>query len=248
VQVWAGGAVLALVAAGSSGVAADDLTVLGLGVEKTITCDQRDVVVSGANHRLTLRGRCERVFVHGTGNVVHVERLGRADMDGLNNRLEWEQALHGDRPVIRNTGVNSRAVRVDAGTSPDTAATDQPSVTVKGSGGGRVVVGSGGVSVEGSPRTRSATGGSVTISGSDVEQSHDCGGGSATVEGSDNRLTLTRCPELTVTGGGNHIVMVGPVRRIRLLGGENEVQWSEGEGGRSPKIETPGSDNRVIRK
>jgi len=38
------------------------------------------------------------------------------------------------------------------------------------------------------------------------------------------------------------------VRRIRLLGGENEVQWSEGEGGRAPKVETPGSDNRVVRK
>jgi hypothetical protein len=68
------------------------------------------------------------------------------------------------------------------------------------------------------------------------------------VEGSENELTLTACPELTVTGAENRILLVGPVRRIRLLGGDNTVEWSEGEGGRPPTVENRGGGNRVVRK
>jgi hypothetical protein len=250
--------------AGYSAGAAEDLTILGLGIEKTITCDERPVVVNGAGHRLTLKGRCEDVAVHGTGNVVHVERLGRGQIDGLDNRLEWELAIRGERPVIRKGGVNVTVAQVAGGAPRREADDDGEDVTIE-SGGGRVTVGGGGGGVtigssskpgDGSVRIRtggttargSAPPAAVRVTESDIEKSYDCGGGSALVEGSDARLTLTGCRELTVTGGGNHVVLVGPVRSIKLLGGENEVQWSEGEGGRAPRVETPGADNRVVRR
>jgi hypothetical protein len=251
-------AVLVLVGARAQG---EDLTILGLGIERTITCDTRDVVVNGAGHRLTLKGRCARVAVHGTGHVVHVERLGRGLVDGMDNRLEWEQAIEGERPEIRIGGVNNRAAQAGGATAARSAATaDESGVTVQGSEG-RIVLGDGGVTVErgkrrggnvtitsGGVTVGTAGKGSLTIAASDVTETHDCAGGSVTVDGSDDVLTLRHCPELTVTGGGNRIVLVGPVRRIRLLGGENRVQWSEGEGGRPPKVETPGAANEVVRR
>jgi hypothetical protein len=168
--------------------------------------------------------------------VIHVERLGTAWLAGIENRLEWERALRGDRPDITVTGEGNRAVHVE------------------GTGGSVRLSGEGGASITVDGRTgtvRLGTGSSgpssLTISDNELEKTFDCGGGSALVEGSDNRLTLTGCAELTVTGGENHIVLAGPVRRIRLLGGDNSVEWSEGEGGGSPKVETPGSGNRVTR-
>jgi hypothetical protein len=51
-----------------------------------------------------------------------------------------------------------------------------------------------------------------------------------------------------VSGADNRIVMVGPVRLIRLEGNDNTVEWSEGESGQPPKVENPGYGNRVVRK
>jgi len=86
---------------GAARSGADEVTINGLNVEKTITCDHRDVVIHGTNHRLTLKGRCRQVWVDGTGHLVHVEALGSADVAGVNNRIEWERALRGEEPVAR---------------------------------------------------------------------------------------------------------------------------------------------------
>ena len=229
---------LALVPGGASLVVAapEDLVIQGVDVERTITCDDREVTILGTSHDLTLRGNCEKVTILGTGHVIHVERLGTAWLAGVDNRLEWERALRGERPDITVTGRGNRAVQTEGAAG---------SVRLSGEGGA-------GITVDGRTGTvRLGTGSgapaSLTISDHELTKSFDCGGGSALVEGSENRLTLNGCAELTVTGAENHIVLVGPVRRIRLLGGDNSVEWSEGEGGRSPKVETPGSGNRVTR-
>jgi Protein of unknown function (DUF3060) len=244
VFAWAGLMGLALVPGGSTAAAAapEDLVIQGVDVERSITCDEREVMIRGTSHRLTLRGSCQKVTIFGTGHVVHVEGLGTAWLAGIDNRLEWERALRGERPDITVTGNGNRAVHAEG------------AVHVEGAAGSVRLSGEGGASVTVDGRTgtvRLGTGAgapaSLTISDTELEKSFDCGGGSALVEGSDNRLTLNGCAELTVTGGENHIVLVGPVRRIRLLGGDNSVEWSEGEGGRSPRVETPGSGNRVTR-
>jgi hypothetical protein len=235
---WAGLMGLVLVPGGAPPTAAgpEDLVIQGVDVERSITCDERDVTIRGTSHRLTLRGSCRTVTISGTGHVIHVERLGTARLGGIDNRLEWESSLRGARPDITVTGEGNRAVHAE--TAPGTvrlSGEGGASITVDGRTG-NVRLGAG-----------SGTSASLTISDSDLEKTFDCGGGTALVEGSDNRLTLNGCAELTVTGGENHIVLVGPVRRIRLLGGDNTVEWSEGEGGRTPKIETPGSGSRVTR-
>jgi hypothetical protein len=230
---------LALVVCGAppATAAPEDLVIKGVDIERTITCDQRAVMIRGTSHRLTLRGSCQKVTIFGTGHVIHVERLGTAWLAGTDNRLEWERALRGERPDITVTGEGNRAVQAKGAAG---------SVTLSGEGGSSITVdGRNGTVRLG---TGSGTAASLTISDNELEKSFDCGGGSALVEGSDNRLTLNGCAELTVTGAENHIVLVGPVRRIRLLGGDNSVEWSEGEGGRPPKVETPGSGNRVSRK
>jgi DUF3060 family protein len=240
--------------------AADDHTVQAVNVERTIACDGRGVAIHGAGNRLTLRGRCPQVSIDGTGHVVHVERLGSASIAGLDNRLEWEQSLRGDQPDIDITGVNNRAVRAKGGSGPAPAASaDGGGLVVEGDSS-RVVLGPGGISVEGKSKGRrdgsvtvttaepAAAPRSITVEEGDLNRSYDCAGGGATVEGGENQLTLRRCPELTVSGAENRIVLVGPVRLIRLLGNDNTVEWSEGEGGKAPRIENPGSGNRVMRK
>jgi hypothetical protein len=218
------------------------------------------VVIHGTNNRITLNGRCRHVTIDGTAHVVRVETLGSANVAGLNNRLEWEHALRGGKPDIEVVGLGNRAVQV-SGAAPARPAEGGASVAVEGDGS-RVVIGPGGISIEGRSKGRrdgkvTVTGGgsaepaaprAITIEEGDLQRSYDCAGGSATVEGGENRLTLRRCPELTVSGADNRIVMVGPVRLIRLEGNDNTVEWSEGEGGQPPKVENPGYGNRVVRK
>jgi hypothetical protein len=256
---WLYGASLALGVASPAWAAGDALTIQGLGVEKTITCDDREVVIQGSNHRLTLRGPCPLVQVRGTNHVIRVERLGRATVTGVNNRLEWEHALRGDEPEIKITGLGSRAVRVRGqGTArPGGGEPDQASVAVEGTGG-RVVLGPGGISVEGGAKRRRegqvtvgaepAPAAALTVVENKLERAYDCAGGSAVLHGNENRLTLSRCPELTITGNDNQIELVGPVRHIRLPGNDNTVEWSEGDGGQPPKVEALGSGNRVRRQ
>lgn len=227
---------LALGGAPPAAAASEDLVIQGVDVERTITCDERDVMIRGTSHHLTLRGDCQKVTIFGTGHVIRIERLGTAWLAGIDNRLEWERALRGESPDITITGKGNRAMHAEAGAG---------SVRLSGEGGSSITVdGRTGTVRLG---TGSGPAASLTISDTELVKSFDCGGGSALVEGSENRLTLNGCAELTVTGGENHIVLVGPVRSIRLLGGDNSVEWSEGEGGRSPRVETPGSGNRVTR-
>jgi hypothetical protein len=257
------GLAVALGAAAASHAAADELVIQGLNIVRTITCDDRDVVIHGASNRLTLRGRCAQVSVDGASHVIHVEALGRADVTGVDNRLEWEHGLDGDQPKIEITGMGNSAGRVDAAAAPRRGGSGKPqdSVVVQGDSG-RVVVGPNGISVENrskerrdgkAAKTTDAAGEpaaprTLTIDQGDQQRTYDCAGGSAEVEGGQNRLTLRRCPELTVSGADNRIVMVGPVRLIRLEGNDNTVEWSEGEGDRPPKVETAGTGNRVLRK
>jgi hypothetical protein len=245
---------LALSLAVAGAAAGDQQTIQGLNVEKTVTCDEREVAIYGGNHRLTLRGRCRKVSVHGTGHVVRVETLGRATVSGLDNRLEWERALNGDEPDIDITGVNNRAVRVEgtaarppAGDAPAAAVSIQGdgSVTITGKDEGVVIAGGAGTVRVDPASTRPED---VVIEKGRLEQELDCGGGSAKIKSGYNRLTLRRCPELTINGGSNHVVLVGPVRVIRLLGRDNTVEWSEGEGGRPPLVETKGTGNKVMRR
>jgi hypothetical protein len=53
--------------AGLARAGAGELAIHGVDVERTITCDERDVVIDGTGHRLTLRGSCPYVRVMGTG-------------------------------------------------------------------------------------------------------------------------------------------------------------------------------------
>src|SRR4029450_1819977 len=124
---------LALVTGGGppTGAGREDLVIQGVDVERTFTCDERDVMITGTSHRLTLRGSCRKVTVFGTGHVIHVEGLGTAWLAGIDNRLEWERALRGERPDITVTGDGNRAVHVAAGAG---------SVTLSGEGGTTLTV------------------------------------------------------------------------------------------------------------
>ena len=261
-----------------AGAAEDDVvSIRGAGIKRTLTCDEREVVATGTGHRLTLLGSCRRVTLTGTGHVVRVERLGRASVSGMNNRIEWEHALEGTRPRVSITGVNNSAVRVGGGEDDATAEGGDVSepeggiavegetgsvvigpggITIDGKKGsrrgGRVTVGSddGTVTVEGVSGTVRVTGGGATLSvtESGLKRSYDCGGGPAEVRGHDNALTLRDCSQLTVSGSRNTLTLEGAVRLIRVPGDDNRVSWSLGTDGKPPSIETSGSGNSITRR
>jgi hypothetical protein len=122
-------ALLLALALNLGGAPAEDVTIHGVDVERTLACDGRDVIVYGTGHRLTLRGRCPYLRVQGTGHVVHVETLGRADLMGVENRLEWERALEGTEPRIAIAGAGNRAVH-EAGAAREPAASTARSIVI----------------------------------------------------------------------------------------------------------------------
>ena len=75
----------------------------------------------------------------------------------------------------------------------------------------------------------------------------DCRGRNVIVNSGDNKLTLRgECNTLTVFGARNKIT-VEAVGTIKTEGNNNDVTWTKGLGGKSPKISNPGMDN-VIRQ
>jgi hypothetical protein len=262
------------VSAAALAAAEDVVSIRGAGIKRTLTCDHREVVATGTGHRLTLLGRCARVTLTGTGHVVHVERLGRASISGMNNRIEWEHALEGERPRVSITGVNNSAVRVgqegavSQGESGD--AEPEGGVAVEGDSGS-VVVGPGGITVDGKKSSRrgrvtvAGDGGTVSVEGESgtvrvtgaaatvsvaengLRRSYDCAFGQAEVRGNDNELTLRNCRQVTVSGSRNALTLEGPVRLIRVPGDDNRVVWSHGVDGKAPSVETAGSGNSITR-
>jgi hypothetical protein len=243
-----------------SAAAADEdvVSIRGAGIKRTLTCDGREVVATGTGHRLTLLGRCQRVTLTGTGHVVRVERLGRASISGMNNTIEWEHALEGERPRVSITGVNNSAVRVEGGrvvATPEEGEADagrESGVAVEGDSGS-VVVGPGGITIEGGKSSRRGRvtvvgdGATVSIGENGLRRTYDCAGGQAEVLGNDNQLTLRNCPKVTVSGNRNALTLEGPVRLIRVPGDDNRVNWSQGVDGQAPSVETAGSGNSITR-
>jgi hypothetical protein len=73
----------------------------------------------------------------------------------------------------------------------------------------------------------------------------ECDGSVVTITGESNKLTfIGECTALEITGSKNEI-WVENVGSIEIRGMSNEVVWSEGIGGKPPKVDDNGARNKI---
>ena len=66
-----------------------------------------------------------------------------------------------------------------------------------------------------------------------------------TVDGDHNTLTLTGQCGTQRVNGNNNVVTVEAVAQIATWGNRNGVVWTQGVGGKPPKISNPGTGNKI---
>ena len=82
----------------------DDIEIDDGGLERTIDCRGRNVIVNSGDNKLTLRGECNTLTVHGADNKITVEAVGTIKTEGNNNEVTWTKGLGGKNPKISNPG------------------------------------------------------------------------------------------------------------------------------------------------
>lgn len=85
-----------------TGAPGQDLTVSGIDVNKTITCNDANVTVSGIRNTVNITGHCVKISVSGMNNVVTVDAADTIGASGFDNRVTF----HGGSPQIDSMGSN----------------------------------------------------------------------------------------------------------------------------------------------
>jgi len=222
-------------------MAATPIEVKGVGIRKTIDCAGGSVVVTGTSNELTLKGDCQKVTLSGTGHVIHAEGLGRVEISGLNNLVEWQRALAGEAPGVEDSGMGNQVRRAsgaakagapaasggrsqsgsvavdDAGVKVQTES-GEVAVTASGvkarSGSSQAEVTSSGVTAE-SGRNRAT----VSAAGIEAETEDDAGEDATVINGLGIHRTV-RCGGRGITiNGANHVLRLeGDCRTVTVNG------------------------------
>lgn len=79
------------------------VSVSGVGEERTIACTGNAVSVSGVSNRVVLTGQCGRVDVSGIENTVTLESADAIDVSGLNNHVTFQSGT----PQLSNSGIGN---------------------------------------------------------------------------------------------------------------------------------------------
>ncbi|MET0474723.1 MAG: DUF3060 domain-containing protein [Mycobacterium sp.] len=77
-----------------------DISVSGVGENRTIACNDSAISVSGVSNQVVLTGQCRSVTVSGVENTVTVEAVATISASGFDNRVTF---LSGN-PDIQNSG------------------------------------------------------------------------------------------------------------------------------------------------
>ena len=104
---------LAMAASGQVGVVEENaqrIEVTGVGHERTIDCDNRDVVIAGTGHKLTFTGICASLDLTGSSNEVTINLApeARVSIAGTNQTVRWSSTGR-VRPNV--VGYNNRVTR-----------------------------------------------------------------------------------------------------------------------------------------
>ncbi|MGV0626426.1 DUF3060 domain-containing protein [Mycolicibacter minnesotensis] len=80
----------------------DTISYRSFGTTSAVDCaDGKSLNVAGSNNKLTVRGRCVEVQVHGADNRITIERVDKAlTITGLNNSVSYRDG----RPKVDDRG------------------------------------------------------------------------------------------------------------------------------------------------
>lgn len=90
-----------------AGTGGGPVSVAGLDTQKTISCLDNVVSISGVNNTVVLTGRCSRVDVSGIENVVTIDEAGVIEVSGLNNKVTFRSGT----PELRKSGIGNTLER-----------------------------------------------------------------------------------------------------------------------------------------
>jgi hypothetical protein len=78
------------------------LSVSGMGDNKTLECNDNRVTISGVANTVTITGHCTTVTVSGMQNKVTLDTADQISASGVNNVVTY----HSGSPDINNAGSN----------------------------------------------------------------------------------------------------------------------------------------------
>lgn len=94
------------------------MTVPGLGqmvtgndMKQGLACRGGAVTVTGNGNKVTLTGSCTQITVSGSDNQVTAATVGKIVLAGSDNKVTWQKALRGSRPVVSVTGSDNKVSR-----------------------------------------------------------------------------------------------------------------------------------------
>ncbi len=90
-----------------AGTPGGPVSVAGLDTQKTITCVDNVISISGVKNTVVLTGRCSRVDVSGIENVVTIDEAGIIEVSGLNNTVTFRSGT----PELRKSGIGNTLER-----------------------------------------------------------------------------------------------------------------------------------------
>ncbi|MGU3497579.1 DUF3060 domain-containing protein [Mycobacterium sp. C31M] len=76
------------------------ITVTGIGSNRSVTCDDNILIISGANNTVDVTGHCTAVTVSGFENVVTAESAGEITVSGFENKVTYRSGS----PTISQSG------------------------------------------------------------------------------------------------------------------------------------------------
>ena len=76
------------------------LSVSGIGENKTLVCDGSAVSISGVSNTVVITGHCATVQISGVSNVVTIDSTDAIGASGIQNRITF----HSGQPKVDNSG------------------------------------------------------------------------------------------------------------------------------------------------
>lgn len=234
----------------------------GAGGTLTHDCGRDAAVeIDGSATEIRLAGACERIDISGTHLTVRAEGVGKVEISGLDNTLEWQYATGGrSRPSVEQNGLGHRVVKIEPAAKPAQPAAKataapapaaravaaQPPVTAAAPKAAATVALEAETSTVGVERG----GGGFRITANGVRRRVDCGGAKVQVLGDDVvALLLGDCPNVQIAGDRCE-VWIERVDNLQVLGAGSQAFYLGSTDGDPVKVSLvgAGATARAVRR
>ena len=86
----------------------------GNGKKATLACDpNKEIIIEGNQHTITLTGDCKKVHVSGNGHTVTMVNVGALLVEGTNHHVSYKAGIGGKAPKIKTEGLNNAVKKIE---------------------------------------------------------------------------------------------------------------------------------------